>query len=162
VTEPTLAVQVWVLPSITSDIPFTSLPAEIKDQFSTLALADPQFNVESQVEMLLGTQVFSSILDGRILKIDETLPTAFNLIFGWLLTGSLPASATCYVLNTPMFLATSIEVLIDKFWTVEELDAAPPSFTDDGWCESHLHAEHKRLSSGRFQVPLLTCKSVSE
>jgi len=46
---------------------------------------------------------------------------------------------------------------MDKTWAVEELDAAPSSLTDYGWCESQLHAEHTRLPFGRFQVPLPTC-----
>ncbi|CAI6351321.1 unnamed protein product [Macrosiphum euphorbiae] len=161
-SEPSLTVQAWVLPSITSDMPRTSIPVDIKDRFSTLALADPQFNVASPVDMLLGADVFSAILDGRQIKIDEALPTAFSSIFGWVLIGPLPATATCHVLTTPVSLATSIETLMDKFWSVEEPDAAPPSFTDDGWCESHFRAEHTRLPSGRFQVPLPTRKPVSE
>jgi hypothetical protein len=154
--------QAWVLPSITSDMPRSSLPADIKDRFSTLALADPQFNIASPVDMSLGVYVFSSILDGRKIQVDESLPTAFSSIFGWVLIGPLTAAASCHVLTTPVSLATSIEALMDKFWTVEEPDAAPSSFTDDSWCESHFRAEHKRLPSGRFQVPLLTCKPVSE
>jgi len=161
-SEPSLTVHAWVLPSITSDMPRTSIPLDIKDRFSTLALADPQFNVASPVDMLLGADVFSAILDGRQIKIDEALPTAFNSIFGWVLIGPLPATASCHVLTTPVSLATSIETLMDKFWSVEEPDTAPPSFTDDGWCESHFRAEHTRLPSGRFQVPLPTRKRVSE
>jgi hypothetical protein len=154
--------QAWVLPLITTDMLRTSLPADIKDRFSTLALADPQFNVASPVNMLLGADLFSSILDGCKIKVNESLPTAFSSIFGWILIGPFPAAASCHVHTTPVFLATSIEALMDKFWTVEEPDAAPSSFTDDGWCESHFRAEHKRLPSGQFQVPLPTCKPVSE
>eukprot|EP00102_Acyrthosiphon_pisum_P023953 XP_016661163.1 PREDICTED: uncharacterized protein LOC107884144 [Acyrthosiphon pisum] len=161
-SKPSLTVHAWVLPSITSDMPRTSIPLDIKDRFSTLALADPQFNVASPVDMLLGADVFSAILDGRQIKIDEALPTAFSSIFGWVLIGPIPATATCHVLTTPVSLATSIETLMDKFWSVEEPDAAPTSFTDDGWCESHFRAEHTRLPSGRFQVPLPTRKRVSE
>jgi len=36
-SEHALTVQAWVLPSITSDMPRSSLPADIKDRFSTLA-----------------------------------------------------------------------------------------------------------------------------
>jgi len=155
-SEPALVVQLWVLPSITSDMPRTSVSSSVKDRFTTLALADPQFNVASPVDMLLGADVFSSILDGRQVKIDESLPTAFSSIFGWVLIGPLPSEAACHILTTPVSLATSIESLMDKFWTVEEPEAAPSSFTDDGWCENQFRVEHKRLPSGRFEVPLPT------
>jgi len=130
-SEPELAIQAWVLPSITSDMPRTSLPTDIKDRFSSLALADPQFHETQPVDMLLGADVFSAILDGRKVKIDESLPTAFSSIFGWVLIGPLPAVLTCH-LTTPVSLATSIEDMMGKFWAVEEPDAAPSSFTDEG------------------------------
>jgi hypothetical protein len=113
-SEPALTMQASVLPSITSDMPSNSLPTDIKDRFSTLALADPQFNIASPVDMLLGADVFSSILDGRKIKFDESLPTVFSSIFGWVLIGSLPAAASCHVLTTPVSLATFIEALMDK------------------------------------------------
>jgi len=88
-TEHALTVQAW--PSITSDMPRASLPVDIKDRFSTLK----HFNVASQVEMLLRVNVFSAILDGRKVKIDDALPTAFSSTFGWVLIGPIPAAATC-------------------------------------------------------------------
>ncbi|XP_025203838.1 uncharacterized protein LOC112600747 [Melanaphis sacchari] len=160
-SEPELAVQAWVLPSITSDMPRTSLPTDIKDRFSSLALADPQFHETQPVDMLLGADVFSAILDGRKVKIDESLPTAFSSIFGWVLIGPLPAVLTCH-LTTPVSLATSIEDMMGKFWAVEEPDAAPSSFTDEGWCETQFRTEHSRLPSGRFQVPLPVRKPIPQ
>jgi len=159
--EPEITVQAWVLPSITSDMPRASLPMDIKDRFSSLALADPQFNVTQPVDMLLGADLFSTILDGRQVKLDEALPTAFSSIFGWVLIGPLPETLTCH-LTTPVSLTTSIEDMMDKFWAVEEPDAAPSSFTDEGWCETKFCAEHSRLPSGRFQVPLPIRKQVSQ
>lgn len=61
-SEPGLSVQTWVLPSITGNMPRTSISPEIKERFSTLALADPHF-VSSPVDMLLGADVFSTIQD---------------------------------------------------------------------------------------------------
>ncbi|KAL4153154.1 hypothetical protein QTP88_000987 [Uroleucon formosanum] len=160
--EPLLAVQTWVLPSITSNMPRSSVSADIKDRFATLALADPQFNVSSPVDMLLGADVFSSILDGRQVKIDASLPTAFSSIFGWVLIGPLPYEAVGHLHTLPVSLTTSIETLMDKFWSSEEPDAAPSSFTTDGWCEQQFSSEHKRLPSGRFVVPLPTRLPVSK
>ncbi|XP_015378415.1 PREDICTED: uncharacterized protein LOC107172635 [Diuraphis noxia] len=97
-SEPELTVRTWVLPSITSDMPRTSLPTDIKDRFSSLALADPQFDVTQPVDMLLGADVFSAILDGRKVKIDESLPTAFSSIFGWVLSGH---SRRCLLVTSP-------------------------------------------------------------
>uniref|UniRef100_A0A2S2PAT6 Uncharacterized protein n=1 Tax=Schizaphis graminum TaxID=13262 RepID=A0A2S2PAT6_SCHGA len=68
-SEPALVIQAWILPSITGDMPRALFPSSIKVRFSTLALAYPYLNVASPMYMLLGADVFSSILDGRQVKI---------------------------------------------------------------------------------------------
>ncbi|XP_060879147.1 uncharacterized protein LOC132951346 [Metopolophium dirhodum] len=43
---------------------------------------------------------------------------------------------------------------MNKFWDIEEPEAAPDEFTDEGKCESIFRNECVRLPSGRFSVPL--------
>jgi len=52
--EPVLAVHAWVLPSITADLPRTTLPSAMKDRYSDLALADPTFDVAAPIDILFG------------------------------------------------------------------------------------------------------------
>jgi hypothetical protein len=89
-SEPELTVKAWVLPTLTSDMPRQSLPQNVKDQYSNFTLADPSFHVSSPIDMLLGADLFSSILDGRKAKINDSLSVAFNSIFGWVLIESIP------------------------------------------------------------------------
>jgi hypothetical protein len=52
--EPVVSVNAWVLPSITGDVPRNSLPPDIQNSFSTLALADPLFHIKAPIGLLLG------------------------------------------------------------------------------------------------------------
>lgn len=160
--DPTLSVRTWVLPSIIGDMPRNSFSSDIKNRCSSLALADPHFYVSAQVDLLLGADVFSSILDGRQVKIDASLPTAFSSFFGWILIGPLPLITVYPSHTTSVSLTVSIESLMSQFWSNEEPDAAPSSFTDDGWCKNQFRVEHRRLPSGRFMVPLLTRLPLSQ
>lgn len=85
--EPILSCNAWVLQSITNDLPRQSLPSDVKDKFSHLALADPTFHITAPIDLLLGADLFASILDGRQVSLDDAFPTAFSSIFGWILIG---------------------------------------------------------------------------
>jgi hypothetical protein len=152
--EPRLDVNAWVLPSITGDLPRAAIPVDIRDRFSNLALADPDFNVSSPVDLLLGGDIYSTIMDGQKVTIDDKLPVVFSSIFGWILMGPLSQVHVNPITSLPVSLTVSIEGLVKRFWQVEEPEAAPASFTDNGRCEEIFRTQYTRLPSGRFSVPL--------
>jgi len=152
--EPSLSIQAWVLPSITGDMPHKTLNSTIKDKFSNLALADPSFHVASSVDMLLGADIYATIMNGHKIEIDSSLPSAFNSVFGWILIGPVPYTNVEPLHALPVSLTISIEEQMNKFWDIEEPEAAPDEFTDEGKCESIFNNECVRLPSGRFSVPL--------
>ncbi|XP_015377874.1 PREDICTED: uncharacterized protein LOC107172113 [Diuraphis noxia] len=51
-------------------------------------------------------------------------------------------------------LVSSMETMMEKFWSVEEPEIAPPQFTEDGLCEKLFSSEVTRDRQGRFSVPL--------
>ncbi|XP_060861829.1 uncharacterized protein LOC132938841 [Metopolophium dirhodum] len=152
--EPSLSIQAWVLPSITGDMPHKTLNSTIKDKFSNLALADPSFHVASSVDMLLGADIYAIIMNGHTIEIDSSLPSAFNSVFGWILIGPVPYTNVEPLHALPVLLTVSIEEQMNKFWDIEEPEAAPDAFTDEGKCKSIFRNECVRLPSGRFSVPL--------
>jgi len=153
-SDPVLPVQAWVLPTITTDLPQKSLSVNIKNRYSNLALADPSFHLTSPIDLLLGGDVYGSIMDGRKVSIDSTLPTAFSSVFGWILIGPVPDRANCYYQSLPVSMTASIEGIMERFWHVEEPENAPVTFTEEGCCEQIFRDEATRLTSGRFAVPL--------
>jgi len=70
------------MPNIVADMPSHNLPTSLKDKFSHLALTDPYFDRSSSVDMLLGADVFSHIMDGKQMSIDESLSVAYGSVFG--------------------------------------------------------------------------------
>ncbi|KAE9522064.1 hypothetical protein AGLY_017537 [Aphis glycines] len=153
-SEPALSIHAWVLPTITSALPTKTLSADIKDKYSNLALADPSFHVSSPIDLLLGSDVYASIMDGRKISVDSALPSAFSSIFGWILIGQVSVPEAGALHSLPVSLTVSIEGLMEKFWHVEEPDVAPATFTENGRCEQVFINETVRLPTGRFSVPL--------
>lgn len=85
--------------------------------------------------MLLSADLFSWILDGRKVTVDEKLPTAFSSIFGWVLIGLALPMVNDHYSSLPVSLTVLIEYLIENFWKVEEPAIAPVTFTEEGQCE---------------------------
>lgn len=63
--DPVLPISAWVFPSIMADIPRQELPNYVTAKFSYLALVDPSFTSLSPIDVLLGADIFASIIDGK-------------------------------------------------------------------------------------------------
>lgn len=153
-SDPGLTFKAWVLPSITSDLPRSSLESSVKDKYSNLALADPEFHISAPIDLLLGADLFATIMDGRQIIVDKSLPAAYSSCFGWILIGSVVPTEKIRTQSAAVSLLTSVEQLVDRFWHIEEPDVAPMQFTDAGQCESIFREQCHRDENGRFTVPL--------
>ena len=95
-----IGVEAYVLNKITKDLPLEPIPLALKwEHLSDLKLADPEFRTPARVDLLLGAEVFSSILrDGRRTGPPGT-PSAINTSFGWVLFGKIKGSDIVDVAN---------------------------------------------------------------
>jgi len=93
-------------------------------------------------------------MDGRKVSIDDSLPTAFSSVFGWILIGPVGDPVGYSYQSLPICMNASIERVMERFWHVEEPEIAPVTFTSEGCCEQIFRDEMTRLPSGRFAVPL--------
>jgi len=97
-------------------MPSQRLPPKMLKKFCHLALADPRFDSPAPVELLLGADVFSQVMDGKRVLLDPSLPAAYGSIFGWIVIG--PVSATehdTYQSHAAVTLAVSLEDMVQRF-----------------------------------------------
>ena len=89
-----------MLNKITNDLPLEPIPLALKwEHLSDLKLADPEFRTPGRVDLLLGAEVFTSILrDGRQTGPRGT-PSTLNTCFGWVLFGKIGDSDVVDVAN---------------------------------------------------------------
>ncbi|XP_047995968.1 uncharacterized protein LOC125233866 isoform X2 [Leguminivora glycinivorella] len=137
------------------DISHLNLPASVQ-------LADPTFNVPSQIDMLLGVEMFWTIVTGAA----KRLPTSKRTFLipsklGWLIAGPVEgASAHLHTGNTRSHLCLSdLSAQMTKFWETEELPSETDSIKNGSEFESHPINQHfventYRQSDGRFVVRL--------
>lgn len=130
-------VKAWVLPTITDDIPRRPLHAHIKTQFEHLALADPLFDQCGPVDLLLGADAFSTVMDGKRIRVKDDLIAAFGSIYGWVLIGSIGSKKSLSIFRILTSLSPSLEELILKFWTIEEPELRH-DVTENARCETFV------------------------
>lgn len=150
-----LALEVAVLPKICFDMPSVTLNvANNWKHISNLNLADPNFNVPSSIDMLLGADVFSMILkDGRIVgNINE--PTAINTIFGWILMGKVNNNPSLTINSFLSVCDSPLDSTLKRFWELETIPDQNITSPDDLLCETIYKNSYSRNSAGRFTVSL--------
>ncbi|CAI6361523.1 unnamed protein product [Macrosiphum euphorbiae] len=146
---------VIVLPRIMSSMPNRVLPAEIRDRYRHLVLADPRFDHPAPVDMLIGGDLYPSVMQSRADVIHtEGLPSAMNTQLGWVIIGALQNNTHTPLTSLSISTTPPIEELMQRFWTVEEPTESTMPTTQDKQCEDCFVKTTKRDATGRFYVGL--------
>lgn len=117
-----------VLPHITDNLPSMSFDRANLNIPLNLQLADPEFNISSEVDVLLGAGVFWSVLCGGQDRRSLGAPVMQNTLLGWVIAGDINMTArgnnnnntslTYFVTND---CQDSVNNQLMKFWDLEEV-----------------------------------------
>ena len=124
---------------------------------SGIQFADPDFGSPSKIDLLLGVDIFISVmLNGRRFGPPGS-PTALETEFGWVLAGGIGvgcSTADCMISNHVSFLTG--DELLRKFWEIEDGPRHDPMmFTpEEKIVQRQFLVTHKRSEDGRFIVQL--------
>lgn len=149
------------LPQVSVDIPSLNIPPHLGS-----SLADPNFGTPSPIDLLLGAEIYYSLLKPGIHKLGKNLPSLIATHLGWLISGVVPPS--CVNNNfKPLVLSTSFHVmscempqevyidsLLEKFWAQEEISSVEKMSEADEKAEHIFTSTLKTLPDGKFQVDL--------
>ncbi|GBN92445.1 hypothetical protein AVEN_272816-1 [Araneus ventricosus] len=124
----------FLIEKITDNIPTINLPQSLKDSFSDLLLADPNFHNASETDVLLGVNVFLSLMKGETIKRDEGLPFALSTKLGWVITGST-AFPVENLETLVSYLSVNTEELIQSFWELEQIPTSSSFTKEENLCE---------------------------
>ncbi|KAJ8944520.1 hypothetical protein NQ318_011778 [Aromia moschata] len=140
--QPAIHLEAHIIPHVASVIPSQSLQFYSWDHINNLKLADPNFYISRHVDLLLGADVYAQLIrPGLVLAPSPRCPSAFNTIFGWVLSGSVQPEQT----NERVINSFHVKIMEDcpendlestmrQFWQVEEVPMISTS-PDDELCE---------------------------
>lgn len=82
-------VDCFVVPQIAQSLPSSQFSCITLNIPSHIQLADPTFNIPSQVDMLLGADIFWDVLGSERISLGKAKPTLSETRLGWLVSGAI-------------------------------------------------------------------------
>ncbi|XP_062556931.1 uncharacterized protein LOC134221760 [Armigeres subalbatus] len=144
-----------VLPKVTANLPTTSINIASWAIPEGIELADPSFCVSSGVDLVLGNQAFFDFFStGRKISLGELLPTLYDSVFGWIISGGIAEGNSNLHINCNLAATDRLEDLLTRFWSIEEVESAQNYSPTEGRCEVLFSSTIQRGADGRYSVSL--------
>lgn len=165
-----LEIDVLVMPKLTAYLPPTRIEYSSWSHIQGLSLADLNFADPGKVDLLLGVNLYSQIIEEGLLRGPVGTPIAQKTTLGWILSGPLSSSdhdsaegRSYSVIGMQCSLDTSLLDLLQRFWAQEEIAPRRSSLSpEESQCEQHFKDTHSRNRSGQFVVRLPLKKVVRD
>ncbi|XP_039303484.1 uncharacterized protein LOC120357383 [Solenopsis invicta] len=151
-----MSISAYVFPRLTLYDSGVRADPSVWSHLRGLTLADPDFLAADPVEILLGADVYASILQSGLRKGGRGQPAAQRTSLGWILSGPVgSAEPPARALTLQCRVDEELTSLVRGFWQQEELPASPSPLTPaDQECEDVFRRSHRRREDGRYVVRL--------
>ncbi|XP_058448849.1 uncharacterized protein LOC131428824 [Malaya genurostris] len=156
-------VECLVTPKVTGMIPTTNIDVTSWVIPDGIQLADPSFFKSNKIDILLGAELFFSLMKPGYIRIDDDHPELRNSHLGWLVTGAYrPTRNEEVVQYSHVASLDSVEQMIRHFWEIEEVPKAATTSPEEQRCEDNFALSHSRDNNGRFVVRLPLKENVNQ
>lgn len=144
-----------VLPKLTVALPSYHIDVTCWQIPRHLLLADPQFNVSQGVDVIIGAELFYSLLENQQISLGIGYPLLQKTVFGFVVCGKVAESAnTVVVQSSHVCTEESLDSQLERFWEIENFDSTKAYTEEEQLCEGHFRRTVSRDDSGRFVVRL--------
>ncbi|XP_045498174.1 uncharacterized protein LOC123696164 isoform X2 [Colias croceus] len=147
----------FVVPRITQNLPTAYINYKLLNIPENITLADPTFNVPSQVDMLLGADIFWSVLCSKNIYLGKNMPTLSQTTLGWLISGlvQIPNNLnTVHCNHITLSHDNQLHDLVSQFFEHETVPTHKQISKEEKECEEHFSKNTSRLPDGRFVVTI--------
>lgn len=114
------SIKCFVLPRITSNMPSTNINCDFMQIPNTIQLADPNFNVPSKIDLLIGADIFWELLDDNRIRLPNG-PYLQKSKLGWLISGPVCDRSLRINNQVQCHFTQSVDVQLKKFWELEDI-----------------------------------------
>ena len=125
---------------------------------SNLNLADPTFLDDSEIDVLLGADIYALRIQEGVIKGRPDEPIATLSLLGWIITGPIPLTLnrSSHVTLQSFHCAQdkSLSEILQNFWRQEEPPTTKFLTPDEQKCEEHYVKNVKREPNGLYNVKL--------
>ncbi|XP_029179167.1 uncharacterized protein LOC114946687 [Nylanderia fulva] len=152
-----LPISVYIYQKITAYAATQAFSVDDWPHLKGLELADPDPSNKENIEVLIGADLYGSLLLGPIQRGPPGSPTAQLTSLGWIVSGpakSLDLVSLQEATVMSCVAAPSLDELIQKFWETEEIPSKIIYSPEEELCETHFSQTHSRNADGRYIIRL--------
>ncbi|XP_076283630.1 uncharacterized protein LOC143210562 [Lasioglossum baleicum] len=156
-TESTYSTNALIVKSLLNYLPHRVTGNFNLEYIRGLDLADDIPFSQDPIEMIIGADVYGSLLLDGVRKGDSNQPVAQNTTLGWILSGPLPNPPLQPLREVQTFhtiTSDALDLALREFWEIEELPAQTHVTPAETECENHFVATHTRTTTGQYCVRL--------
>ncbi|XP_070172233.1 uncharacterized protein [Polyergus mexicanus] len=152
----TFSLTAFVYQKITSYAGSKTQTVDYWPHLRKLSLADPDPFSNHPIHLLIGSDLYGSLLKQRVKHGPTGTPTAQLTALGWILSGPTGTSNSITGSATSLNCVTipSLDSLLQKFWEIEEISSEIQLSEEDKKCEQHFVETHQRAEDGRYIIRL--------
>nr|XP_034833645.1 uncharacterized protein LOC117990292 [Maniola hyperantus] len=149
-------INAYVLKTLTSYLPSQETTVCDWPYLENITLADPGYNTPNRIDLLLGAEVYSKIIDNGLKKSPNGVIAQYTHL-GWILSGdthSEQPTKNKHVIS--MHICRCENDLLRKFWEIENetLTSKRKLSVEDQRCEDIYQQTVTRTNDGRYKVNL--------
>lgn len=144
-----------VVEKITDNFPTAVIHTEALSYLMDLPLADAEFYKSSEIDGILGAELFPQLVGVGKMSSTPDLPIALQTRLGYVVMGKAPIISTtekpysfCSIVDPP------IEKIMQKFLEIEDIPISQIDSPENMECEKHFQTTYTRDINGRFTVAL--------
>lgn len=143
-----------VLKVITENIPIVSFDKSLTKYPQTIQLADENFNLSKEIDILLGAEIFYELLENEKIYLGENLPVLQLTRLGWIFTGCLkicnnPKKTIC---NFSRISNKNLHDSLIRFWQIEHSEEVKMLDKNEKFCEQYFLDTTTRNEDNKFIV----------
>ena len=135
----------YIMKSLTRNLPSYTIPKPSWAILENIELADPEFYISKQIDVLLGADIYSNIIMEGIHK-QESSAVLQETKLGWILCGKVQSPLCNVIMN-------NIEQ-IQKFWEIEDISDNNCLTEEEQECIVFYKSTTTRLENGKYEVRL--------
>ncbi|XP_071576253.1 uncharacterized protein [Temnothorax nylanderi] len=143
---------------VTDSVPAFNMKKSAFNLPRNIELADPNFNVSSDIDILVGAEVFWSLVCVGQIKASVNRPTLQKTRFGWIfggLTGTRVAQDQRAVALHATISNAELHNQLQRFWRIDDISNNSNNYTvEEQACERHFSDTVRRDPQGRYVVKL--------
>lgn len=131
----TTDLQCIVLPAITQRVPNVKLDKYSLGIPRNITLADPQFHMPLEIDLLLGAEKFWEMICVGQIKLGKGKPILQKTLLGWIVAGKLdfPKYSTSYI-SCNLSCTQNLDDTLRKFWQIENIIDKQEAISEDSYC----------------------------